>query len=103
MVLADLTFPVDMHEGNRLWPYFEGLAAELGLSAPEALGQIADPWGEIRSGAAQNDPEAAEWRRSLLPRQPSRDAHAWASAKRWRLGEEFAPEPPQSAARRRRN
>jgi hypothetical protein len=60
MVLADLTFPVDMHERNRLWPHFEGLAAELGLTAPEALTQIANPpRREVRPSATLDDPEAA--------------------------------------------
>jgi hypothetical protein len=62
MVLADLTFPGDMDTGHRLWPHVEGWAAELALTAPEALTQIASPprWGDIAQHAALDDPEAAE-------------------------------------------
>ena len=61
MVLADLASPGEMDAGHWLWPHFQGLAAQLGLTAPEALAHIADPprSGEASYSAAPEDPEAA--------------------------------------------
>ena len=39
MVLADTTAEPDLHEGHRLWPHIQSWAAELGLTAPDAIAQ----------------------------------------------------------------
>jgi hypothetical protein len=46
MVLADTTASVDLHEGHRLWPHIQGWAAELGLTAPDAVAQASQPPGD---------------------------------------------------------
>ena len=57
IVLADLTGPGGVHAGHRHWPNIEGWAAELALTAREALTQIANSpsWKD----AVPDDPEAA--------------------------------------------
>jgi hypothetical protein len=62
IVLADLTGPRDMHAGHRHWLHVEGWAAELALTAPEALTQIANPpsWADAAQQVTLDDPEAAE-------------------------------------------
>jgi hypothetical protein len=61
MVLADVVAADDVQAGHRLWPHIEGWAAELGLTAPDALAYISQP--PDRSGekeaALPEDPEAA--------------------------------------------
>ena len=61
MVLADVTGPGDMHPGHRLWIHVEGWAAELGLTAPDALAQTSSPPGQARvsRSALPADPKAA--------------------------------------------
>ena len=63
MVLADVTGSNDLHAGHRLWPHIEGWAAELGLTAPDALAQASQPSGrtstEMDATAVPSDPEAA--------------------------------------------
>jgi hypothetical protein len=61
MVLADLAASGDMHSGHRHWPHIEAWAAELALTAPEALAQAANPptWGEAHYSAAPDEPERA--------------------------------------------
>jgi hypothetical protein len=61
MALADLAGSGELHVGHPFWPHVEGWAAELTLTAPEALTQIASSptWGEGRHSAAPDDPEAA--------------------------------------------
>ena len=39
MILADTTAEPDLREGHRLWPHIQGWAAELGLTAPDAIAQ----------------------------------------------------------------
>ena len=62
IVLADLTSPGDMNPGHRHWLHIEGWAAELALTAPEALTQIANPptWADAAHHATLDDPEAVE-------------------------------------------
>jgi hypothetical protein len=57
IVLADVQGPGDMHAGHHHWPHIESWAAELALTAPEALTQIANlpSWKD----AVPDDPEAA--------------------------------------------
>jgi len=43
MILADTAAETDVHEGHRLWRHLESWAAELGLTAPEAITQAAQP------------------------------------------------------------
>ena len=62
MVLADTIAERDLHEGHRLWPHIQGWAAELGLTAPDAIAQISQPPGHIN-----RQPEQAS-------RQPDREA-----------------------------
>jgi hypothetical protein len=62
MVLADIAASGDPHERDRLWPHIEGWAAELGLTAPDALTRISQPpdrtSGE-KHGDTEAEPEAA--------------------------------------------
>lgn len=65
MTLADIAAETDLHEGHRLWPHIRGWAAELGLTAPDAITRAAQPPGDIdvdqkRESARQPDREAAE-------------------------------------------
>jgi hypothetical protein len=62
MVLADVVGTGDVHAGHRIWPHIEGWAAELGLTAPDALAWVWEPPGRIcieKDTAALEDPEAA--------------------------------------------
>ena len=43
MVLADTTADQRVREGHRLWPHIHSWAAELGLTAPEAITRAAQP------------------------------------------------------------
>ena len=47
MVLADLTAGQDLREGHRLWPHIQGWAAELGMTASEAIAYLSPPPGDI--------------------------------------------------------
>ena len=62
MVLADRVASDDMKAGHRLWPHVEGWAAELALTAPEAITQIASQpgWANVGQTCEAYDPEAAE-------------------------------------------
>lgn len=62
MMLADVTGPGDIDAGHQLWPHVSGWAAELTLTAPEALTQMANPptWANVGQRDAIADPEAAE-------------------------------------------
>jgi hypothetical protein len=43
MTLADTTAQQELHEGHRLWPFVQDWAEELGLTAPHAIAQTAQP------------------------------------------------------------
>ena len=62
MMLADVAGHGDIDAGHRLWPHVSGWAAELALTAPDALTQMASPprWANVGRGDAIADPEAAE-------------------------------------------
>jgi hypothetical protein len=62
MVLADAVAADDMQAGHRLWPHVEGWAAELALTAPDALTQIANQpsWANADRTGELDDLEAAE-------------------------------------------
>jgi hypothetical protein len=64
MVLADTTAEPDFHEGHRLWPHIQGWAAELGLTAPDAIAKASQPPSEINrqheQASRQADREAAD-------------------------------------------
>lgn len=64
MVLADTTAEPDLHEGHRLWPHIQSWAAELGLTAPDAIAQASQPPGDINRqqerASRQPDREAAD-------------------------------------------
>ena len=47
MILADLASKADLHEGHRLWPHIQGWAAELGLTAPQAVAAASRPPDDI--------------------------------------------------------
>jgi hypothetical protein len=42
MIFADTAAP-GVHPGHRLWPHLQGWAAELGLTAPDAITRAAEP------------------------------------------------------------
>ena len=64
MVLADTTAEPDLHEGHRLWPHIQSWAAELGLTAPDAIAQASQLPGDINRQQEQAslppDREAAD-------------------------------------------
>ena len=62
MTLADITAQADLHEGHRLWPFVQGWAEELGLTAPDAIARASQPPSSIN-----HQPEPAS-------RQPNREA-----------------------------
>jgi hypothetical protein len=59
MVLADLAASDTLHDRHRLWPHAEGWAAELGLTAPDALARMSQPAGDATAGKQDPEPEAA--------------------------------------------
>ncbi len=62
MVLADIAGAGEVDAGHRLRPHIESWAAELGLSAPDALAWASQPPGRAgteKDGAVPEDPEAA--------------------------------------------
>jgi hypothetical protein len=64
MVMADTTAEPDLHEGHRLLPQIQSWAAELGLTAPDAIAQASQPPGDINrqqeQASRQPDREAAD-------------------------------------------
>jgi hypothetical protein len=62
MILADTTAGQDLNEGHRLWPHIQSWAAELGLTASDAITQVSQP---------PSDPNRLKGRPS---RQPDREA-----------------------------
>ena len=62
MVLADVVGADQVRTGHRLWPHIEGWAAELGLTAPDALAGVSQLPSSVRTerdAAVPEDPEAA--------------------------------------------
>lgn len=61
MTLAEVAGSGDMRAGHRLWGHIQGWAAELGMTAPDALARAATPPGRADAGnsALPADPEAA--------------------------------------------
>jgi hypothetical protein len=47
MTLADTTAEPGLGEGHRLWPFVQSWAAELGLTAPDAIAKTSQPPGGI--------------------------------------------------------
>jgi hypothetical protein len=63
MVLADSTREPDLNERHRLWPFIESWAAELGLTASDAISwasQPASPGQQCDRGSERPDPEAGQ-------------------------------------------
>jgi hypothetical protein len=64
MVLADTTAEPELHEGHRLWPFVQSWAAELGLTAPDAIAKTSQPPSDIarqhEQASRQPDREAAD-------------------------------------------
>jgi hypothetical protein len=64
MTLADTTTEQDLHEGHRLWPHVQSWAAELGLTASDAIAQASQPPGDLNrqqdQASRQPDREAAD-------------------------------------------
>ena len=61
MVLAEIAGAGNPPAGDRLWPHIEGWAAEIGLTAPDALARVSLPPGRIsadKDGDAHVEPEA---------------------------------------------
>jgi hypothetical protein len=46
MLLADAAPAPGLRPGHRLWPHLEGWAADLGLTAPDALARASQPPGQ---------------------------------------------------------
>ncbi len=62
MTLADTTAEPDLHEGHRLWPHIQSWAAELGLTAPDAIARASQP------------PDGIDRQQEPASRQPDREA-----------------------------
>jgi hypothetical protein len=62
MVLADTAAERDVHEGHRLWPHIQGWAAELGLTAGDAIAKTSQPPSDLNRQQEQ------------VSRQPDREA-----------------------------
>jgi hypothetical protein len=62
MVLADTTAEPGLREGHRLWPHIQSWAAELGLTAPDAIAKTSRPPSDLNRQHEQAD------------RQPDREA-----------------------------
>jgi hypothetical protein len=62
MILADTATEHDFREGHRLWPQVQGWAAELGLSAPDAIARVSQPPSDLNRQQEQ------------ASRQPGREA-----------------------------
>jgi hypothetical protein len=64
MTLADTTAEPGLAEGHRLWPHIQSWAAELGLTAPDAIARASQPPSDINRvqehGSRQPDREAAD-------------------------------------------
>ena len=58
MILADTAAEQDLHEGHRLWPFIQGWAEEVGLTAPDAIARASQPPGDIEPPAGANQPAA---------------------------------------------
>ena len=43
MIFADTTATTGLDPGHRLWPHLQGWAAELGLTAPDAITRASEP------------------------------------------------------------
>jgi hypothetical protein len=62
MTLAGTTAEPDLHEGHRLWPFVQGWAAEVGLTAPDAIAKTSQPPSDLNRQQEQ------------VSRQPDREA-----------------------------
>ena len=61
MVLADVVGTGEVNAGHRLWPHVEGWAAELGLTAHDAIARASEPPGRVspeKGAVVSDDPEA---------------------------------------------
>jgi hypothetical protein len=61
MTLADTAAQTGLHQGHRLWPHIQSWAAELGLTAPDAITRASEPPEKTSSQepeTAPPDPEA---------------------------------------------
>ena len=67
MILADTAAERDLAEGHRLWPHIQSWAAELGLTAPDAIARASQPPSDINRAAGARQP-AARSRGSRLNR-----------------------------------
>jgi hypothetical protein len=64
MTLADTTAEPGLHEGHRLWPFVQGWAEELGLTAPDAIARASQPPSDLNRqhepAGQQPDREASD-------------------------------------------
>ncbi len=64
MTLADLAGEQSLHQGHQLWPHVQSWAAELGLTAPDAIERATQPPRDIdhdqERASGQPDLEAAD-------------------------------------------
>jgi hypothetical protein len=56
MILADTAAKGDLHEGHRLWPHIQGWAAELGLTASDAITRVSEPPERTSRQEPENTP-----------------------------------------------
>ena len=64
MVLADHAGERDLNERDRLWPFIESWAAELGLTGSDAVDRVSRPgalgWQQHDRAGERPDPEAGQ-------------------------------------------
>jgi hypothetical protein len=84
MTLADTTAEPGLAEGHPLWPHIQSWAAELGLTAPDAIAKTSQPLSGINRhhspASRQADREAAD----MTSTTPHRDQHSSPPQKRQR-------------------
>ena len=91
MILADTAAQADLHEGHRLWPHIQGWAAELGLTAPDAIAQLSQPPRDL---APQQERASGQPGGSRLTSQADTTSRSPGSTGRaGRLPEDATPAP----------
>jgi hypothetical protein len=70
MTLADTAAQTDLHQGHWLWPAIQSWAAELGLTAPDAITRASEPPEKTSSQEPSNRAPDPYHYRPLFNGQP---------------------------------
>ena len=74
MTLAESVGETDLHEGHQLWPFIQSWAAELGLTAPDAITQASQR--PPTSTVTRNQPTGSQAVRHPISQQDARPRSA---------------------------